>query len=103
MLRELLELIASGQGGTVEGIARTLGLSASEIGDMLSRLRSLGYIEDFAASCASSCADGDEKKRSACASCSMSAACNFGSKAHVWVLSKKGKEALKGEGKGLPG
>jgi DNA-binding Lrp family transcriptional regulator len=95
MLRELLELIASGRGGTVEGIARALGLSASEIGDMLSRLRSLGYIEDFAASCASSCADGDEKKRSACAGCSMSAACNFGAKAHVWILSEKGKAALK--------
>ena len=98
MLRELLALIASGQGGTVEGIARTRGLSAAEIGDMLSRLRSLGYIEDFAATCASSCTDDGEKKRSACAGCSMSAACNFGAKAHVWVLSPKGKTALKGEG-----
>lgn len=106
MLRELLALIASGRGGTKESIARALGLRLPEIDEMLAHLVSLGYIEDFAA-CAASCtscgADGGEKKSSACAGCSMSAACNFGAKAHVWTLSAKGKEALTAGKEVIPG
>jgi hypothetical protein len=87
MLRDLLALIASGRGGTKENIALTLGLRAAEVDEMFSRLLELGYIEDFAASCAS-CA-------SCSASCSMCAAGGFGAKAKVWALSAKGKEALR--------
>jgi hypothetical protein len=97
MLRELLALVASGQGGTRESIARELGLRAPEVDDMLSRLRSLGYIEDYASSCASCCAGGEAKKSAYCASCSMCAVGIFPSQAHVWILSPKGREALKAE------
>lgn len=104
MLRELLELIASGRGGTGESVAAALGLKPSQVEEMLIRLAALGYIEDFAASCGScreaSCADGKEKssgRGSSCAGCSMSAACNFGAKAHVWTLTAKGKASLKAD------
>jgi hypothetical protein len=97
MLRELLALIASGHSGTGESIARELGLRAPEVDDMLARLQSLGYIEDFASSCASCCADDVGEKRGHCASCALCAVGMFASRAHVWILSPKGREALKAE------
>jgi len=97
MLRELLALIASGHSGTGESIARELGLRAPEVDDMLARLLSLGYVEDFASSCAPRCADGGGEKRAHCASCALCAVGMLASRAHVWILSPKGREALEAE------
>lgn len=100
MLRELLTLLAKGPRakGAVSraSMAGALGVSPSQIEEMLASLIKLGYVEDAARSCPdpAACSDSSSPK-SACASCGL---CGPGvftdSRARLWQLSEKGRAAI---------
>jgi hypothetical protein len=93
MLREILVLLASGTVRSPDAIALELGLSESEMDDMLTRLCSLGYVEEFSSAMASSCRDDSLKACAGCAGCSAGA-CFPASKSRLWALSPKGRKSL---------
>jgi hypothetical protein len=92
MLREILALMASGGTHTLESLALDLELSSAELEDMLTRLSSLGYIEELSAALSSSCMDGERKACAGCSGCGFVSGCGQAPKNRVWSLTSKGRE-----------
>lgn len=107
MLRELLALIVSGGCASPSDAARKLGVGDDAVADMLSRLVSLGYLENVSetlagSSCAGGCAGGK-----GCAGCPMSGGCAKGffreSQGTVFMVTAKGLRAAEpAEGGSVP-
>jgi hypothetical protein len=93
MLREILALLAAGKAFTPEGIAHELGIKRPELEEMLNRLCSLGYVEEFSSAMASTCRDDGPKACAGCAGCSAGG-CFPAAKSRLWALSPKGRKSL---------
>jgi hypothetical protein len=89
MLRQLLASLASGGTRTLEGLALELAVDRAAIEDMLTRLCTLGYVEELTASMSASCGDDSP---SACAGCALG--CSQAPQGRIWSLTTKGKSAL---------
>jgi len=92
MLRRILASLASGDTRTLESLALELAVDRAAIEEMLTRLCTLGYVEELTASMSASCNDINPSACAGCSGCALG--CRESPQGRVWSLSVKGRGAL---------
>ncbi len=83
MFRDLLAVLADGEAHTQASLAARLDVPPALVEQMVAQLVEAGYLE-----AAPQCHD-------ACARCPMRAVCGVERKLRLWVLTEKGRRAVK--------
>ena len=83
MLERILEALAEGGVVSYGELARSLGVDATLMGQMVEHLVTLGYLKPAADPCPGECK-----------ACSLEGSCLSGPQ-HAWTLTEKGRRALR--------
>ncbi len=81
MLQQILRLMSEGAANTQDELAKSLGVSAPLLSQMLGQLTRQGYLRE-----AEQCGSG-------CTGCALATACGEPQALRIWTLTEKGQQA----------